>query len=125
MFGAGTIFDIQPFRKQPLLKFLTGRTGRLPCPALEGIRERTNLAVAEQPSNLRDRQVPVRKISLGEIHAKFLQHPDKRQTLRCKMSGKSSLAHAELLCNILRVRFAVRQEWHNGVLDPQRKCISI
>ena len=34
---------------------LAGHTGRLPCPALEGIRERTNLAVAEQPSNLRDR----------------------------------------------------------------------
>jgi hypothetical protein len=67
MFSAGTNFDIQPSRKQPSLKFLTGHTGRLPCPALEGIRERTNLAVAEQPSNLRDRQVPVRKISLGEI----------------------------------------------------------
>ena len=93
---------------------LAGRTGRLPCPALEGIRERTNLAVAEQPSNLRDRQVPVRKISLGEILAEFLQHFDKRQTLRCKMSGESSLAHAELPCNILRVRFVVRQEWHNG-----------
>ena len=32
-----------------------GSYGASPCPALEGIRERTNLAVAEQPSNLRDR----------------------------------------------------------------------
>jgi hypothetical protein len=53
--GAGTNSDIQPSRKQPSLKFLTGRTGRLRCPALEGIRELTNLAVAELPSNLRDR----------------------------------------------------------------------
>src|SRR5215469_1985980 len=34
---------------------LAGRTRCLPCPAFEGIREGTNLAVAEQPSNLRDR----------------------------------------------------------------------
>jgi len=46
---------------------LAGRTGRLPCPAFEGARERTSLAVAEQPSNLRDRQILVCKISLGEI----------------------------------------------------------
>ena len=44
---------------------LAGRTGRLPCPAFEGAR--TSLAVAEQPSNLRDRQILVCKISLGEI----------------------------------------------------------
>jgi hypothetical protein len=79
--------------------------------------EGTYVFVSKQPSNFTDRQVPVCQIPLGKVHAKFLQHPDKRQTLRRKVSGESSLAHAELPCNILRVRFAVRQEWHNGVLD--------
>ena len=46
---------------------LTGRAGCHPCPALEGMREHTNVAVAKRSGNLRDRQVRIRKISLGEI----------------------------------------------------------
>ena len=52
MFSAGTNFDIQPSRKQPSLKFLTGHTGRFPCPALKGIGKCADILIAKQPSDL-------------------------------------------------------------------------
>ena len=56
--------------------------------------------------------------------AEFLQYPDKRQTLGRKPSRKSALGYAELPRNLAGLGFAVRQERHNCVLDPQGKRIS-
>jgi hypothetical protein len=97
----------------------------LPGLALIGARKRTGVAVAEKPSDFRNRQIMVRKVTLGQIGSQCMQDTGKCQTLRRQAPSECSPARAELASDFVHLCFAMRQEHGEGILNPHSQRTSI
>src|SRR5258705_5730046 len=95
--------------------------GRLTAPTLKRVRKIRDFLITEQPSDLRDRQLPVGQIAICEIEPQSCQEVGKGQPFQRQAPCKCSLPNSEPPGDYCGPGFSVRQQRRYCILDARPK----
>src|SRR5262245_66460792 len=92
---------------------------RLSGPALECVVEGARFAIAEEPWDFGDWEIPFLQITAGKIKSQLIQNFAKGHSLTRKPAFECSRAHPEPLGNFGYSGLSVRQQWSNGIFNAE------
>ena len=81
--------------------------------------EGADFLITQKPRDLRNRQVWIAYIALGEVRPEVVENASESQPFRRQPPCEGSLANAEPAGNVFRPRLAVGQERDNRILQAQ------
>lgn len=77
-----------------------------------------NFRIAKKPGNLRDRQISIGKIAMGQERSQLLRNLGKRQILESQSPRHRTRTHAKSRRDHIGARLSVRQKFGGDIFHP-------
>src|SRR5262249_19002811 len=110
-------------RSFPFLKcaYFSWRPAR---PPFVGVGEGTWFAIAKQPCNFGNGQIPILQVALGKTRSQPVEHGGESEPLIGEPTHECARAHAEPPSDFGCTRLSMRQERRNRILYVDTECTS-